>query len=203
MDKKSAEKITTSVKEIVSEAHMGNLNGINTVNVTVKAEIPRIKMPPNTMVSQAFAKIASSRLKPVTCKLLIWIFGNSAYENYVSIDILSMAEELGYDQRSVLRAFKELVENNILQKFPHPSDKRRNDYFVNPFATWRGNSFTRLAHINEHEKIGTKMTLFDMSKDEVGYEELHMKTPPKRKAKTIAEKSSVSEIQILKGRKKA
>ena len=66
MDKKSAYKITSAIKEIIPEAHMGNLNGINTVNVTVKAEIPRIKMPPNTMVSQAFAKIASSSHKGAT-----------------------------------------------------------------------------------------------------------------------------------------
>jgi hypothetical protein len=150
------------------------------------------------LVSQAFAKIASSRLKPVTCKLLIWIFGNSAYENYVSVDVFSMAEELGYDQRSVLRAFKELVENNILQKFPHPTDKRRNDYFVNPFATWRGNSFTRLATINEHEKRGTDLTLFDMGTDEVGFDELHMKTPQKRKKAIPID----GKIQILKSRKK-
>ena len=33
MDKKSAYKITSAIKEIIPEAHMGNLNGINTVNV--------------------------------------------------------------------------------------------------------------------------------------------------------------------------
>lgn len=185
MDKQSADKIEKEIKTIMGNAHMGNLNGIETINVSVKAEIPRIKLPPNIMVSQAFAKIASSNLTPVSCKLLIWLFGITHFENYVSIDIDSMAEELRYSPRNVLRAFKELVANNILQKFPHPTDKRRNDYFLNPFAAWKGNSFSRLTRIKLYEEKSNSMTLFDMSEDEEGYQELHQTTPTKKRQRNV------------------
>jgi len=31
----------------------------------------------------------------------------------------------------------------IIIRTKHPSDKRRNDYFINPVAAWRGNSYAR------------------------------------------------------------
>jgi hypothetical protein len=101
------------------------------------------KLEPNVMLFQAFSYLAATELKPSTCKTLFYLFSLSQWENYLSIDIKTIAEELKITERSVLNAIKELKENNILLVMPHPSDKRRNDYFLNPLASWKGNSFTR------------------------------------------------------------
>ena len=56
-------------------------------------------------------------------------FANSAYENYVGMDIVSIGEKLNISERSVINAINELEKNKIIIRTKHPSDKRRNDYF--------------------------------------------------------------------------
>jgi DNA-binding transcriptional regulator GbsR (MarR family) len=91
--------------------------------------------------------MAAMTLKPATVRILMYLFGLSAYENYLSIDIKTLGEQLKLTDRSIISAINELVDNNIILKFPHPTDKRRNDYFINPTAAWKGNSYARRTKI--------------------------------------------------------
>ena len=95
------------------------------------------------MVFQTFAFLAATELKPATNKVLMLFFANSAYENYVGMDIVSIGEKLNISERSVINAINELEKNKIIIRTKHPSDKRRNDYFLNPFTSWKGNAESR------------------------------------------------------------
>ena len=47
-------------------------------------------------------------------------FANSAYENYVGMDIVSIGEKLNISERSVINAINELEKNKIIIRTKHP-----------------------------------------------------------------------------------
>jgi hypothetical protein len=126
-------KLTEDIKKLIPEA--------STVNVNFGKK--RFPLPPNIMVFQTFAFLAATELKPATNKVLMLFFASSAYENYVGMDIITIGEKLNITSRSVIAAINELEKNKIIIRTKHPSDKRRNDYFLNPFSSWKGNAESR------------------------------------------------------------
>lgn len=136
-------KLKKDIQNVISD--FAEYNGVEPLETTVNIVTAkkRIKLEQNVMVFQSFAYLAATKLKPSTCKILMYLFALSAYENYIAIDIKTLAEDLSLTERSVITGLKELEVNNIILKFKHPIDKRRHDYFINPIAAWKGNSFTR------------------------------------------------------------
>ena len=126
-------KLAEDIKKLIPEA--------STISVNFGKK--RIPLPPNIMVFQTFAFLAATELKPATNKVLMLFFANSAYENYVGMDIVTIGEKLNISERSVINAINELEKNKIIIRTKHPSDKRRNDYFLNPFTSWKGNAESR------------------------------------------------------------
>ena len=126
-------KIAEDIKKLVPEA--------STINVNFGKK--RIPLPPNIMVFQTFAFLAATELKPATNKVLMLFFANSAYENYVGMDIVTIGEKLNISERSVINAINELEKNKIIIRTKHPNDKRRNDYFLIFFTSWKGNAESR------------------------------------------------------------
>lgn len=149
MDKFAKEEISTAIKKTIGSAHLGNLNGTENIEVHVYAQRKRIQLEPNIMVFQKFAYEAATRLSDCSVRVLMLLFSKSGYENFVSMDLIAIAEELHYTQRSVISALNELTKENIVIKTAHPSDKRRNDYFINPIAAWKGNSFARKKQLSK------------------------------------------------------
>ena len=126
-------KLAEDIKKLVPEASVINVNFGR----------KRTPLPPNIMVFQTFAFLAATELKPATNKVLMLFFANSAYENYIGMDLVTIAEKLGITDRSVSSAINELEKHKIIIKTKHPNDKRRNDYFLNPFTSWKGNAESR------------------------------------------------------------
>ena len=158
MKKETIYKIADDVRSAIKG---DNSNPINDIKVAVRVSQNRTPLPQNVMLFQAFATMAAIKLKPATSQVLMLLFGMSAYENYLSIDVKTIAETLDISERSVIRSLNELVDNKIILKFPHPSDKRRHDYFVNPLAAWKGNSYTRAKKIKSMIADKTQLQLFD------------------------------------------
>ncbi len=129
-----SEKIARGVKNLVPEA--------TEVKVNIRNK-RAVKLPPNIMVFQTFAFLAATKLKPSTNKVLMLFFASSGYENYIGMDVITISEKLDVSERSVVRSIRELEDNNIIIKTKHPVDKRRNDYFLNPYSAWKGNSYSR------------------------------------------------------------
>ena len=80
-------KLAEDIKKLVPEA--------STINVNFGKK--RIPLPPNIMVFQTFAFLAATELKPATNKVLMLFFANSAYENYVGMDIVTIGEKLNIE----------------------------------------------------------------------------------------------------------
>jgi predicted transcriptional regulator len=129
----------------VSEAY-----DTNKVQVFIKRD-NRLKLPENVMVFQEFAYTASKFCSGGALRTLMYLFSISGYENLIGIDIKTMAEELNVSEISIQRAMNELVKYNVINKFKNTGDRRRNDYFINPVAAWRGNSFARQKFMEQME----------------------------------------------------
>lgn len=139
-------KLQKAVKEIVKTE-----NGPEII-VTVRSEVKRPKLEPNVQVFQKFAMVAAMELKPMANKILMLFFAISEYENYINMDVVTICETISASKNSVLEGLKDLERMNIIVKVQHPSDRRRHDYFLNPLAAWKGNSFTRLKAISTLQK---------------------------------------------------
>jgi len=168
MDDETKEKIARTVYEQVENSSMGK-GFQNGVDVSVNVRPTREKLPPNVMVFQTFAYLSATKLTPSSCKLLMYFFSKTGYENYIGIDVKTLSEELKMVDRTILRALNELKENGIIVKLKNPSDRRRHDYFINPFGAWKGNSYTRKEAINvmgaeDEAQISLFGEIYDASK---------------------------------------
>ncbi len=150
LSKKDMYSIQENVGDGIKKALVGHEE--KQLNVSVRVSEQRIKLPQNIMVFQEFATLAAMNLKPSTNRVLMFLFGLSAYENFISIDVKTISEELRIGRGSVISALKELQKNNIVVKLQHPRDKRRHDYVINPSAAWKGNSYSRQKQMKLLEK---------------------------------------------------
>ena len=115
----------------------------------------KANMPQSVFVLQNFAMEFATNitLNVSTYRILFHFIGLAKYENFLSIDQLTISEELSISLNTVLRGLKELKDLNIILSLPHPSDKRRNDYFINPNTMWKGNSTNRTKRIIKDKHI--------------------------------------------------
>jgi len=115
-----------------------------------------VKAAPNIQLFQTAAYIAATCLTPSANKILMYFLSLAEFENFITMDQKSLNEELKISLRSAEYGIKELVDNGILIKIKHPSDKRRNDYFLNPMQAWKGKTLNRkiaLAKMNQESSI--------------------------------------------------
>ena len=155
MEKDKKYKKLSAFSEYISEGivEVGNDNEMN-VQVTNIVKTRTGKMPDSVFVLQSFARKVSyqKNYSANTFRVLLYFFGLSEYENFVSIDVKTISEFLDISELSVKRATKQLTEDNIILKTEHPTDKRRIDYFLNPDSCWRGKSLNRDKAIDKLKK---------------------------------------------------
>jgi predicted transcriptional regulator len=120
------------------------------------------KMPDSVFVLQDFALKLAIRgvYNLITYRILFYFIAVSQYENFISADVKTIAEDLNISVPSVKRATKQLTDDNIIMKIEHPKDKRRIDYFLNPKATWRGKTMNRDKFIDKAKKNKLQLELF-------------------------------------------
>lgn len=108
---------------------------------------------PFVMVLQPFAeKFAFLDLPSKTHKVFWYLISLTQYENFVSIDINTIVENMGnVSKSSVIRAISDLEKINIVKKVAYVNDKRRHEYFINPHTMWRGNWNERQKKIKKAE----------------------------------------------------
>ena len=142
----------STIDDVVNDIKQGNNE--QPVEVRITTSKKRIKLPPNVMVMQKFAHLASVNLCGTANRVLMLFFSISEYENVVSMDIKSIREALPNlktgkptSKPSITGALQQLVDQNIIIKVPYLQDRRRHEYYINPLAVWKGNSFTRRSRI--------------------------------------------------------
>lgn len=164
MNKEKKQQKLKDYSEYISEGmvEVGKDNEMN-VQVTNIIKTRTGKMPDSVFILQSFAQKVSFQkdYSAITFRVLLYFFGLSEYENFVSVDVKTISEFLNVSEPSVKRATGQLSKDNILIKVEHPSDKRRIDYFLNPMASWRGKSLNRDKAISKLEKKNrTQLELF-------------------------------------------
>jgi DNA-binding MarR family transcriptional regulator len=146
MSKSKENQKLKDYSEYISEGavEVGRDNNMN-VQVTNIVKTRQGKMPDSVFVLQVFCQQLANRknYSAATFRVLNYFWALSKYENFVSIDVKSISENLELSEVSVKRSTKQLVDDNILMKLEHPTDKRRIDYFLNPTASWRGKTLNR------------------------------------------------------------
>ena len=141
---------------------VGKENNLD-VQVTNIIKLKQGKMPESVFVLQTFAQKLSYKndYNSTTFRVLFYLISLSQYENFVSIDIKTISENLCISEMSVKRATKKLVEDNIVIKVSHPSDKRRVDYFLNPLAMWRGKTLNRDKFLKKAKDNKVQLNMFN------------------------------------------
>jgi predicted transcriptional regulator len=129
-----------------------NDNRPTQITINVREEKKRLPLPPNVMVFQKVALLASVQLSDRAIRVLMYFFSISVYENYFSIDQKTITEQLNFSRSTLWRAIEELEKYNIITKYTHPNDNRRTDYFINPHVAWKGNSYARQEALRKLEK---------------------------------------------------
>ena len=169
MDKFSKKKLEEVAEEVINQGHLGELNGQKEVNVQINVQKGRkAPLPPNIMVMQKFAYLSATQLKPSTTRVLMLFFAMSGYENYVGMDVKTIQEELNLKTKmTVVQALKELEDNNIIIKIENSQDRRRNDYFINPYTAWKGNSNTRKKMQKNLAMHTSQLSLFPNTENEI------------------------------------
>ena len=132
------------------------------VEATTIVKAKQGRMPQSMIYLQSFALELAFRANysTVVFRVLNYFIALSQFENYVSIDIKSISDALDISEPSVKRATKQLVDDNIVLKVPHPSDKRRIDYFLNPMAMWKGKTMKRDKFLEKANKERLQLDLF-------------------------------------------
>lgn len=125
--------------------------------IGIKKKREREPLPPTVMLFQTFATLAASHLSPAACKVMFFFFSKTQYENVISIDQYTIAAQIDQSERSVRRAIKELQEYNVITAVPLINDRRRNEYFLNPYSSWKGSSLQRNAQISSMDENQLEM----------------------------------------------
>jgi len=112
----------------------------------------KVKAAPNIQLFQTAAYLAATCLSPSANKILMYFLSISEFENFVGVDQITLHEELNISLSSTEKGLRELCGNGIIIKTPHSSDKRRNDYFINPMQAWKGKTLNRKIALNKLNK---------------------------------------------------
>lgn len=165
-------KVVNEVYNIVNKAVDGSRP--NEITVNIREEKKKLPLPPSIIVFQAAAFLCSTKLTASANRILMFFFSKSVYENFIGIDVLTLSEELNVSKLTIINGLQELEKANIIIKIENAQDRRRHDYFINPIAAWKGNSFARSVQINkmkETKESQAQLNLFNL--------------PPEHKKKAI------------------
>lgn len=172
MDKFSKKKLEENCKEIVENAHLGELEG---KDLALNIHIGKAKsnLAPSVILYQEAGYWAATTLKPASNSVIMLFLSISAFENYVGIDQLTIAEKLKMTVRTVQKSIRELIDYNVIVKIQNPTDRRRSDYFINPFMSWKGKQGERrkmIEKLKNNEITKHQLSLFPNEEHEISNE---------------------------------
>ncbi len=145
INKLQAENISKSIQNEVNE----NMQ----VSVLFKSKIPRI--PDYTQVFQEALKriVAGEGMTLITYRVFCYLLGTMQFENFIGINIKTMAEDLNVSEPSIKRAMKQLKELNIVISIKDTMDRRLNCYMLNPKAAWKGKAKNYISVVKKMKNL--------------------------------------------------
>jgi len=162
MNKENKDKIL-SIAQVIEEGieEYGRDEGIN-MEVTTIMKLRKARLPEFIMVFQYFGEYAVKNFTPATCKVLWMFISISEMKNYVTLDINTIQEKTMMCRKSIYNAINQLKEHKVVIVVPNTQDKRRNDYFINPQAMWRGSSTNREKQLATYKKNNVQLEFPNM-----------------------------------------
>ena len=162
-DSQALRDLKKDVEEAVKQSRI--VKPENITQVKIYTERKGLPLPPNVMVFQKFILAAAAKLTPNALRILCFFMGLSEYENFVGMDVKTIMEYLSINsETTVITALNELTKYNVIIKVKNGRDRRRNDYYLNPIAMWKGNSFSRNKHIQallkQHTENPNQLNMF-------------------------------------------
>jgi len=161
-------EVKNKVKEIAEYAglgieEMGKDEGIRIDAYTIMKK-QQGRTDPFVRVLQEFAAaVINHDFSKNTYRVMFLFFSTCEYGNFVMIDIKTISEILQITERNTIQAVKILCENNIIIKVENVQDRRRNDYFLNPLAIWKGQTEDRRKSLKKLMDNETQLNLFQPS----------------------------------------
>lgn len=104
------------------------------------------------MFDRGLLHIAKKGLTGTEYSVLLTLIAYSRYENWITIDQQTFANELEITKGQVCKALKKLCTLEVLEIHKDPQDKRRNIYRINPQLGWRGSEDQWRQHRVERSK---------------------------------------------------
>jgi len=145
--------ITKKQAENISEAIQREFNEDMLISVTQKRKIPTI--PDFVQLFQEAMKriVTGEGMTLTTHRVFLFLLGSMEFQNYLGIDIKTLAEDLNVSIPSVNRAMKQLKDLNIIISIKDTLDKRRNAYILNPKAAWKGRATNYIATVKKMKNL--------------------------------------------------
>jgi DNA-binding MarR family transcriptional regulator len=144
--------ITKQEQVLMANSITGDLERANVkVSVHIQRDQAKYKGEPFTILFQKLGVITAKSIRPVTAKVLLYLCAAVEYGNVINKGSQQIAEELGFSQRNVLRALKELEDAKIIIREQNPTDKRLTSIYLNPYHSWKGNIDDRKLKIAKHD----------------------------------------------------
>lgn len=132
LSESQTKNISDGITQVLGEDNENELK--ISVNLTKK----KINAPDFIMLFQEISRTIVPKLKPTTCQVLLYIFGNTEYGNYTAYRVQKIADDLGYKRNAIGRAIKELKDFGVLLSIANDTDHRSDAFTINPHVAWRG-----------------------------------------------------------------
>jgi len=152
-------KPTRKQTEDISE-HIEKTLELDNTKQQLIVQIRTNKIPPVpdfVMIWQEAIKrvVVGEGLTLITYRVMFFLIGSMEFQNFIGINIKTMAEDLKVSVPSVDRAMKQLKELNIVISIKDTMDKRRNAYMLNPLAGWKGKARNYISTLKKMKNLKT------------------------------------------------
>ena len=130
------------------------------VEIRVSRDVPKYSKEKFTLLFQTNNWIVGRDSSPSACKVLVVLNACVDYGNKIGKTQQEIADHIGYSLRQVERAYAELAKGKVIYKQKNPVDSRMNDWYVNPYQSWKGNVKDRKQRLKERDP--NQLGMFDV-----------------------------------------
>ena len=149
-----AEKTEKQALESIAEKVRKEFGEEMKMNISVRRKIA--KTPDFIMVYQKVGKeVLEGKLSMSALKVFFYLLMSMEFENFIGINLNSLAEAIKMPLITVKVAMRHLKEAGMIMSIKDNFDARRNVYRLNPIVAWKGkvNNRTRAIKINPNQTL--------------------------------------------------
>jgi len=144
-NKKQTENIAENIRQELASDVL--------VSVNMRKTIP--KVPDFVMIWQEAIRrvVVGEGLTLITYRVMFFLIGSMEFQNFIGVDIKTIAEDLKVSVPSVDRAMKQLKDIGIVISIKDTFDKRRNAYMLNPLTGWKGKASNYVSAVKKMKNL--------------------------------------------------